>query len=459
MSVGTSSGATRRRGTPNRLEWALVLAVVVIAGLLVHPYRAQQASRYTLTAAVVERGSVVLDDYEDVLGIDRAVRDGHVYSDKAPGQPMYAVPFFLAGKALGVEGATTPRVDRNLGLWWVTLVSSVVPAAALVVMMYRRARQEDDSRALLATGSIFLGTLLLPFSSLLFGHVMAAALLYGSYLLLVHPSASSLRLILAGLLSGLAVTVEYTAMLGVLVLGVFALVRYQAGVLKFVVGGIPAALALASYNWVAFGHPLVLSYQFSAFSEVTESARPLVSPFSSASLDNTLSLLIDGRGLLVATPVVIVAVAGAIWRLSKGKHPDAAVAFAMFAVFILLPIFWGNPWGGESPGPRYMTPAIPFLAVPLMWALARWRVLTMGVTGISILTMVAATLTDPLALPRDSIQGLGYWLSELLGGQTVDTLATIALGSAGWILHGVALVAVAYLVAKARESPGIQMRK
>jgi hypothetical protein len=421
-----------------RTEWLLAVTVILFVGLLVHPYRAQQASRYALTAAVVERGTVVLDDYEPVLGRDKAVRDGHVYSDKAPGQPMLAVPFFALGKAFGVEEATVLRVNGNLGLWWITLWASAIPGAALAVMMYRRSSSLRCRGALMATGAAYAGTLLLPFSALLFGHVLAAALLYGSFLLLLGGH-SPWRLAISGALASLAVSVEYTAALGVVILAVYTFWRHGSAAWAWVVGGIPLAIALAGYNWVAFGDPFTFSYQYSAFHEVTESSRPVLGMFSSGTIENFIRLSIHGRGLLVATPIVIVAVVGAVSALFRESQADLVMGVVMFVVYLALPIFWGNPWGGASPGPRYMLLALPFLAVPIARAWEQWPRLTTFFAGLSVLTMTTATITEPL-LPRDSVDGLNTWLQRLVNGEVTDTVFSVGLGQIGWLPHILVMV-------------------
>ena len=56
-----------------------------------------------LTAAIWDDGTLVLDRYEAQLSVDRAVRDGHLYSDKAPGQPLLAVPFYAMYRGVGGE--------------------------------------------------------------------------------------------------------------------------------------------------------------------------------------------------------------------------------------------------------------------------------------------------------------------------------------------------------------------
>lgn len=422
-----------RQSPARRSEFILVVVLLITAGTLVHPYRAQQASRYALTAAVVERNTVILDDYEHVLGIDKAVWNGHLYSDKAPGQPFFAVPFFAAGKAVGIEEATKLRIDENLGLWWVTLWSSTVMAGILAVMVYRRTLAVAESSALSATLAVMFGTMLLPFSALLFGHVMAAALLFGAYYVMESRTGFGWAA-LAGLLAGAAVVVEYTAVLGVLALGGLVVWRHRGRWWGFAIGGVPAVGALAAYNTVAFGSWHRLSYQLNTFSGVQEQPDQVFGMFSSPAWNNIGALFFNGRGLVVATPIVVVAVIAAIMRLRRRREPDAVMAVALFLLFALLPIFWGNPWGGDSPGPRYMVPMLPFLAVPLAWAWERWRLLTGAAILVSVVTMVAATLTDPL-LSRFEVGGLSVWLGDLAAGRVAPTVFTVALGSGGWLVH------------------------
>jgi len=46
---------------------------------------------FDLTRAIVEKHKLYIDDYDMNTG-DKAFREGHVYSDKAPGLALSAVP-------------------------------------------------------------------------------------------------------------------------------------------------------------------------------------------------------------------------------------------------------------------------------------------------------------------------------------------------------------------------------
>src|SRR5919202_6154659 len=72
-----------------------------------------QNSRLDLSRALVERGTLQIDAYADNTG-DKAVFDGHAYSDKAPGQALAAVPPLAIGigllRALGLDPNAIPAV-------------------------------------------------------------------------------------------------------------------------------------------------------------------------------------------------------------------------------------------------------------------------------------------------------------------------------------------------------------
>jgi hypothetical protein len=261
------------------------------------------------------------------------------------------------------------------------------------------------------------------------------------------------RLLASGLLAGLAVAVEYTTVFGVIVLGGLVIWRHRSRLFAWIGGGALPAAGLAIYNMIAFGGPLTLSYQYTAFSEVADTSRPIFAMFSSATLDNIFRLLFEGRGLLIATPIVVVAIVAAALRLRRGFQVDALFCLVMFAAFVCIPVFWANPWGGDSMGPRYLTPALPFLVLPIVWALKRWRRLTLFASGLSVLTMVVATYTTPL-LPVESTSGLNVWLRNLLTGDVASTVPVLLVGNLGWViqLSGLAVLAVLLVRSNRRDA-------
>ena len=436
----TKPEAAGRWGRRFSISGALFLFVLVIAGPIVHHHGEQQGSRYALTAAIWDRHTVVLDDYNHVLGRDRAVIDGTIYSDKAPGQPFLMVPFYAVYRLVGGEPADVLRWDENLGLWWLTLWSAAIPGAILALLIYRWSREVEPETALLATLGMSLGTLLLVYSTLLFGHVLAALFAFGMFLLVRQPTPSLSSLMAAGALGGAAVLVEYPVALVIAVLVIAAFVKHGRRAIGAIAGGIPPALLLGIYNMRLFGKPFAFTYQWSAFGGPREDAREVVDIFAGPSLERLLHILFSGRGLFVASPVVVIAVLGLVMMWRKGMRFDAVVAASAFLAMLAIQGSWENSYAGGA-GPRYVVPALPFLAAPLAVAWRRWRLATPVVAAISVVTMLAATFTKP-QLPSDFEGGLGYWLTQGLA----PTIYTIALGRAGWLVSVATIVGAAVLV-------------
>lgn len=426
-----------RSRTIGKVEVVLFLFVVALAGPFVHDYGAQHASRYALTAAIWDDHTIELTEYADVLGIDRAVRDGRTYSDKAPLQPMLAVPAYATYRLVGGESAMRLRVEENLGLWWVTFWMSAIPLGLLAVLMYRFASRYSRW-GLSASLGLALTTMLLPFGTELFGHELTALFLFGSLYLVTRDRVEPAVGIGAGLLAGAAVATEYIAAIGVVVLLGFVVWKRRRSLGWFVLGGIPFVLLLGWYHNAAFGSPLTHPYQYSAFGgEVTQAADTL-GIFSSLHPERIVQVFFAGRGFLVASPLVVLALYGA-GKLARDRSPERRavgwLALIMFLGYLGIVVMWGNPWGGDSPGPRYMVPAIPVLAAGLAVVWGRWHLLSKAAFALGLLTMGVATVTDPLGIGRQISGGLNNWVALVIDGELAPTVFTMAFGIAGWAVH------------------------
>ena len=77
-------------------------------------------------------------------------------------------------------------------------------------------------------------------------------------------------------------------------------------------------------------------------------------------------VLVGNRGLLVFSPVVLAAAVGLglLWR--RGERAEALLAATVVVLFVLLDAGYFLPYGGGTPGPRFLAPALPFLALGLL---------------------------------------------------------------------------------------------
>lgn len=430
----------------------VALTVLLVVAPLVHRYYAQQASRYTLSAAIWDDGTVSLDGYEGVLGIDHAVVDGRVYSDKAPAQPILGAPLYGAYRAVGGESAKVLRVERNLGLWWQTFWFAAVPAGLLAVLLRREAGERSAGPPWTATAAalaVGCGTLLLPFGALLFSHVLAATLGFAAHRLIWAEPAERWpkRAPIVGVLLAGAVAVEYTSVVLVAVLGTAAWVHHRRQVARVILGAAPVLIGLGWYLTTVFGGPLTTGYEYSATYGALHDTGIL--GFGLPTPSELGEVLVGERGVLVTTPVAGIGLVGLIALVRKRAASGAVTtALAVAFVFVLVHAGLGHDTWGDGPGPRHLVPALPFLTTGVAYAFERLRLLTAATALLSVTVMVAATITDPLLSIRTGHPR--QWFDALADGRTIDSILTMWLGS--WAILVPLFVALATGIAALRLS-------
>jgi hypothetical protein len=414
-----------------------IAAFAVAAACVIQPFAWTQTSHYALVRAL-GHGTAVIDPWHHETG-DKAWTNGHFYSVKAPGLALLVLPAYLVLKA-------TSAVPSGLraAIWQVTLFGAVLPATALLVLMRRQANLLDPGLGMAAASAVALGTILFPFATLLFGHVLAAALAFAAFAVLVDErriGGSRGRAALAGLLVGAAVLVEYPAAIAVVVLGALLLtLPDRVARAAAYSGGVAALLAiLALYNRWAFGSFTHLSYDNSVIvpgvtgHDVIGATSDGFFGVTAPSFRVVVELFLSGRGFLVITPVVGLALAGLVLLYRSGRRAEALVPAAIFAAFLLynagIKTTFGGPFGGDSPGPRYMVVALPFLVLGLAAAIRRAPGTAAALIGVSVVNMVLATATKPLL---ESREGLGTWFDHAGAGSFTKTILTPLGAGHGW---------------------------
>lgn len=464
----------------NRERWCqALLGLLLLFSYSYFPPRRvdwNQNGRMDLVLAVVDQGRLAIDDYVGNTG-DYAHFGGHYYCDKAPGVSFLSVPFYwafrqitrlpglgawmarLAGQVAGSlaspqEGAGLfPwRGYFALALYAATLGAVTLPSVLLGLLIYRQARKlgAGAGTSALLTAVYGLGTMAFPYGSALYGHMLAAACLFGAFYISwgwKEGRRAPWRAALAGLLLGWAVVTEYPMALPAGILGLYALyhLRPPRMIGWLVLGAALPAVLLAGYDLAIYGSPLPLGYAYSELwqEEVQTGFMTLTAPNLERLWGITFS---PYRGLFFLSPALLAAFPGfAVWGRRREYRSEWWVCVGVIAVLVLFnasSVVW---WGGYAVGPRYIAPAVPFLmpAVAVWLTKGGWRRPLFGALGaLSVFAVWAQTITSLKFYPPELYRFplVEYAWPMLAQGQIASNLG-MALGLRGlWSLAPLALI-------------------
>ncbi len=383
-----------------------------------------QGARLAELHAIVLQRTLRIDHYHEITG-DKAVIDGHYYSEKAPAIVAFALPAFAATVAMQRMAGIDPDSPQawRVSNWTATAGSVGVIAAMGGVAFFSLLRHRMTSAAaLIATYALFLGTIAFPYATALFAHAGTIGLL-AIALWAVFSRESSRRDYFAGLAAGAAVASEYPAVIPCAAIAVYLTHASPMRAWRFGLGLIPAAALILLNNYLIAGSPFSLGYGSNpAFPELTAgNAFGFNLPDPEA-----LRHLVWGeyRGLFFWSPVLLMAVPGLVVLFREDR--PVAWMIAIVLAFIMLQVGSFYSWfGGNAVGPRYLAPALPFLGLAMAYAIK--HVLMPGgllaAASIAMTGMVTAIAIDP---PQEVLTPLqSFYLVRWRQGRFVENLGTM----------------------------------
>ncbi|MBK9518646.1 MAG: hypothetical protein IPO09_15095 [Anaeromyxobacter sp.] len=242
---------------------------------------------------------------------------------------------------------------------------------------------------------------------------------------------------LAGLAFSLAAACRPQGALFALAAAAVLLLTDRRAAAALVAGALPAALALAAFNWWYLGSPLRFG-QVEVGGAIALAKTGLADPWPFRLQESLPGLLVSpSRGLLAFSPFLVFSAAGAVLAFRRPAfHPLRPLVVAAAAALVV-EAGWFDWWGGWSYGWRRLCdlgPALALLLVPLAgWLGATWprRALLLALTGWAVLLQGAGAFAYDLT----GWNARRAWRIERPGGEEVRLLdpaeATRAVAAGG----------------------------
>jgi hypothetical protein len=289
---------------------------------------------------------------------------------------LTALPFNALAQAAGLS----PHGSQGT-LWALARLTAACLAAGSVALLYLTAVGfTSRQRALLLTAAYAAGTCVWSISSQsLWQQTPEIFFLALGLFCLLRVSDPRIRGIAAGLALSIAAACRPTAAIVVVAAAIGMTLWDRRALLLFILALIPATAAMAAYNIYYFDSPLDFG-QLEAGMRVARVKTGSPELWQTPLWLGAAGLLISpSRGLLVFSPFLVAAFAGAVrvWKDPR-YHPLRFLTIAVPALWI--PAFlWFDWWGGWTFGYRPIVDSLPLLmllCLPVLdWILARpvWR--------------------------------------------------------------------------------------
>ncbi|HSS44769.1 MAG TPA: hypothetical protein VLO07_05440 [Thermoanaerobaculia bacterium] len=402
MSLPASRPSERRAGL--LVLGAFGFLTVLFTGLFTPFSSPNELSRLEMVFAVVENGTFRIDQAIGVLGQqeDKAFSGGHLYSNKAPGLSLAAIPVYRFLRLFLPQPRTAS--DAIFVCLRILVVSSLCTLA--LMRFHTRLSARHGPVGLLVTAAVGFGTPYLFYARSFLSHAWTAALLYLAWDLWKHGEdlAPGRRVgrwfVGAGLLAGWAAISEYPAALVLALFAVRALRGRIPGRAVFLGLGAAVPIAvLAAYNAICFGSPFVLSSAREALPRYAELSERGLFGFGAANAQVAMGYLVHpARGILLFSPFFLWTFAGfRQWWRKREDRADCLFFSVATALFFFVMTGYPNWHGGWSLGSRYLMPVLFPAAFAIGQALESpvSRSLFAAAMVFSVLTHVLLTVTWP----------------------------------------------------------------
>ena len=402
----------------------MFLALFVPFSYFNHSDGWNQGVRLAELHAIVLQGTIRIDAYHERTG-DKAYIDGHYYSEKAPAMVAAALPAFALTvwiqKIAGVDpdGEAGWRVSE-----WIATAASVGLLAALGGLAFfdLLLTRFDRLTAILGTFALFLGSITWPYATSLFAHAGTIGLLCMALWAALGERTAE-RDYIAGLAAGFAVASEYPGVFPCAVIGLYLGYTGVPRMIRYGIGTVPAALLILANNYATTGSPLSISYGANPnFPEINTGNSM---GFNAPNIDTMIWLFWgEYRGLFFWCPVLILSLAGLVELLKRERAIAIMVVATTLMILLQVSAFY-SAFGGNSVGPRYLAPALPFIGLAAAYGAKQWPEPALVLTAVSVVMtmLITAIAIDP---PMDVFTPMqSYYLVRLREHRFAENLGTV----------------------------------
>jgi hypothetical protein len=391
-----------------------------------------EESRFALTKAITDEVKFEIDSFYNQTG-DRSYYKGHYYTDKEPGLSFLAIPIYWIWKSiynflsLSVNKGSQvfslvytfnsvplvyvpdPGIFLRVSMMIITIFTSSLFGALTVLLVYKILGYftREERYKLLITLSFGLGSLVFPYSLVFLDHIPEGFFLFSAFYLLFRSKTEKLSsekiFILSGTLLGFGAAIRLTASIFI-VLSIFYIFSYNKKKLPlFLLGCIIGLLPYLIYTRLLTGAVLLLrssdpSIWSGAFSKVVKVFSTKI-PFLNLPFvieRDFLGILLTAfiypaRGLFFFYPILAFAMVGLFYMYKQYKPETLLILFLFILVSFMI---YGSNYG-FSFGPRHLYSFVPFLMIPLFFALKKFKM------RIFVLFLIFSVFINLL--------GLQYW--------------------------------------------------
>lgn len=376
------SMASFKHDALRRRAWELFLSVGVIflvsyTWMFTDISVPNERSRVYLAVAMVDGQTVQIDEPLDRWGkiYDLAEREGHFYSDKAPGSSVLGAVLYGVARLFTDPAEWTIGELINLFRTWL-----MIPLMLLGFLFLRRILEFlglDPPVIDVASLGWALGTAAFHYGGAYFGHQIVSVCLLGSFYCVTRAEGIGLSggtrgiaawMVAAGAFAGLAGMTEYQAIVVCALLTGYVLAANRntrrAGLLPFLAGAAPFGAGLLLYNALAFGGPFELSYHYLADEGLREIHGQGIAGVTMPKWEYFFGSMFSlHRGLFSTSPMFLLLFPGLYFMWRQGWRRLTllvAATFLYFVAFVSSSNMWFAGWGF---GPRLLVPAMGIWAI------------------------------------------------------------------------------------------------